>query len=56
MLAKLVNTRIWLGQILANIDLTGEVVLPYNDYRQDLMGAATLAPAGSFEVGTFQSF
>ena len=30
--------------------------MPYNDYRQDLMGAAKLTPSGSFEVGTFQSF
>ena len=56
MVAKLTNIKIWLAEILANIDLIGEAVLPYNDYRQDLMGAATLAPAGSFEVGTYQSF
>ena len=30
--------------------------MPYNDYRQDLMGEATLSPLGSFEVGTYQTF
>ena len=30
--------------------------MPYNDYRQDLMGEASLVPSGSFEVGTYQSF
>ena len=30
--------------------------MPYNDYRQDLMGEATLTPLGQFEVGTYQSF
>jgi len=29
--------------------------LPYNDYRQDLMGAATLTPSGSFEVEHFRA-
>ena len=33
-----------------------EIALPYNDYRPDLMGSAELAPSGSFEVGTYQSF
>ena len=30
--------------------------MPYNDYRQDLMGEATLTPSGQFEIGTYQSF
>lgn len=30
--------------------------MPYNDYRADLMGSATLAPQGRFEVGSWQSF
>ena len=30
--------------------------MPYNDYRQDLMGEATLTPLGQFEIGTYQSF
>ena len=30
--------------------------MPDNDYRQDLMGEATLSPLGSFEVGTYQTF
>ena len=30
--------------------------MPYNNYRQDLMGEATLTPSGQFEIGTYQSF
>ena len=30
--------------------------MPYSDYRPDLMGSATLMPAGSFEAGSLQSF
>ncbi|HEU5017661.1 MAG TPA: DUF3604 domain-containing protein [Pseudolabrys sp.] len=30
--------------------------MPYSDYRPDLMGAAALEPAGSFEAGSYQSF
>ena len=30
--------------------------MPYSDYRPDLMGSATLAPSGSFEAGSLQSF
>jgi hypothetical protein len=30
--------------------------MPYNDYRQDLMGEAILTPSGQFEIGTYQSF
>ena len=30
--------------------------MPYNDYRQDLMGEATLTPSGQFEIDTYQSF
>ena len=30
--------------------------MPYSDYRPDLMGTATLEPAGSFEAGSMQSF
>ena len=30
--------------------------MPYNNYRQDLMGEATLTPSGQFEIGTCQSF
>jgi hypothetical protein len=30
--------------------------MPYSNYRPDLMGSATLSPAGSFEAGSLQSF
>ncbi|MDA8873225.1 DUF3604 domain-containing protein [Alphaproteobacteria bacterium] len=30
--------------------------MPYNDYRQDLMGEARLTPSGQFEIDTYQSF
>ncbi len=30
--------------------------MPYSDYRPDLMGSATLEPAGRFEAGSWQSF
>lgn len=30
--------------------------MPYSQYRPDLMGTATLAPGGSFEAGSWQSF
>jgi hypothetical protein len=30
--------------------------MPYSDYRPDLMGTATLEPAGRFEAGSMQSF
>lgn len=30
--------------------------MPYSDYRPDLMGSATLEPAGEFEAGSYQSF
>jgi hypothetical protein len=30
--------------------------MPYSDYRPDLMGAATLSPAGALEAGSYQSF
>src|SRR6476660_8779091 len=30
--------------------------MPYSDYRPDLMGTATVAPSGSFEAGSLQSF
>ncbi len=30
--------------------------MPYSDYRPELMGAARLEPAGSFEAGSMQSF
>ncbi len=30
--------------------------MPYSDYRPDLMGSATLEPAGAFEAGSMQSF
>jgi hypothetical protein len=30
--------------------------MPYSDYRPDLMGSASLEPAGSFEAGSMQSF
>jgi hypothetical protein len=30
--------------------------MPYSDYRPDLMGTASLSPAGSFEAGSLQSF
>lgn len=30
--------------------------MPYSDYRPDLMGSATLEPAGAFEAGSWQSF
>ena len=26
--------------------------MPYSDYRPDLMGTATLTPAGGFEAGS----
>src|SRR5581483_9818707 len=31
-------------------------LMPYSDYRPDLMGSATLTPSGSFEAGSLQSF
>ncbi len=30
--------------------------MPYSDYRPELMGTATLEPAGAFEAGSYQSF
>ncbi len=30
--------------------------MPYSDYRPELMGTATLEPAGKFEAGSYQSF
>src|SRR5215510_8069571 len=30
--------------------------MPYSNYRRDLMGSATLTPAGSFEAGSLASF
>lgn len=30
--------------------------MPYSHYRPELMGAATLEPAGAFEAGSFESF
>ncbi|MFO0991509.1 MAG: DUF3604 domain-containing protein [Hyphomicrobiales bacterium] len=30
--------------------------MPYSHYRPELMGRATLAPSGSFEAGSYQSF
>ena len=30
--------------------------MPYNDYRPDLMGTATIEPTGRFEAGSWQSF
>ena len=30
--------------------------MPYNTYRPDLMGSATLSPQGSFAVDSFQTF
>src|SRR5262245_14543282 len=30
--------------------------MPFSDYRPDLMGTATVTPAGSFEAGSLQSF
>src|SRR5215831_17976988 len=30
--------------------------MPFSDYRPDLMGSATLTPAGSFEAGSLASF
>jgi len=30
--------------------------MPYNDYRQDLMGSAVIEPEGRFEAGSWQSF
>lgn len=30
--------------------------MPYSDYRPELMGTATLEPAGAFEAGSWQSF
>ena len=30
--------------------------MPYSDYRPELMGQASLEPAGAFEAGSLQSF
>ena len=30
--------------------------MPYNDYRTDLMGSASLSPTGQFRVGHYQTF
>ncbi|MEK9718789.1 MAG: DUF3604 domain-containing protein, partial [Candidatus Puniceispirillum sp.] len=30
--------------------------MPYNDYRTDLMGSASLSPTGHFRVGSYQTF
>ena len=32
-----------------------QVLMPYSEYRPDLMGSARLAPSGSFEAGSLKA-